>query len=125
MKLTNLEEEVQSHDIDISNLDETMTTLQASMSDLEDTVETVEDSMTVLETENNEIQQRLTVLEETVIGMLIYSAIDKAAVQRSASGWNDPRDRSNCQPHSQFKRFSGIVPGKVMEWPGTVRLLAL
>ena len=52
-----------------------------------------------------------------------YSAgsIHKAAIQCSAGDWNNLRDCSSCQPHSWLKRFSGIVPGKVMERPGTVR----
>ena len=72
VRLSNLEEVVQTHDTDIGNLDEAMTTLQSSMSDLEDTVDTMEDSVTAVETENDEIQQRLTVLEDTVIGMTLY-----------------------------------------------------
>ena len=69
VRVSNLEEEVQRHDTDITNLEETMTTLQSSMSDLEDTVDLVEDGLTVLEVENTEIQQRITVLEETIMGM--------------------------------------------------------
>ena len=53
------------------------------------------------------------------------SAIHKAAVQPSTSSWNDLRDHSSHLPHSQVKKFSGIVPGKVMEWPETMRLVAL
>ena len=74
-QLISLEEEVQTHDLDIVNLDETMTTLQSSMSDLEDTVDSVEDGMTGLEVENDEIGQRITVLEETVMGMTIVTYI--------------------------------------------------
>ena len=35
------------------------------------------------------------------------------------------RGRSSCRLHSQFMGVSGIVPGKIMEWPGTVRPAAL
>ena len=68
IRLANVDEEVQTHDTDITNLDETMTTLQVSMSDLEDIVDSAEDDVTALNVENDEIQQRLTVLEETLIG---------------------------------------------------------
>ena len=68
IRLANVDEEVQTHDTDITNLDETMTMLQVSMSDLEDIVDSVEDDVTALNVENDEIQQRLTVLEETLIG---------------------------------------------------------
>ena len=34
-------------------------------------------------------------------------------------------DCSSHWPHTWVKRFSEIVPGKVMEWPGTVRPVAL
>ena len=54
-----------------------------------------------------------------------YSAIHKATVQHSVSGCNDLSDHSSWWPHSQLKRFSGIVLGKVMEWSGTMRLVAL
>ena len=36
-----------------------------------------------------------------------------------------PRDCPSCWPHSRLMKFSGIVPGKVVEWPGTVRPAAL
>ena len=55
---------------------------------------------------------------------VINSAIHKAVIQHSAGSWNDLRDHSSCRPHSCLKRFSGIVPGKVMEQPGTMRLAA-
>ena len=57
VRLANVDEEVQTHDIDIVNLDETMTTLQTSMSDLEDIVDSVDDDVTALNVENNEMQQ--------------------------------------------------------------------
>ena len=40
---------------------------------------------------------------------VIYSAIHKAAIHRSAGGWNDPR---RLFPIDGFTAFSGIVPGK-------------
>ena len=36
-----------------------------------------------------------------------------------------PWGSSNHQLHSRLMGVSGIVPGKIMEWPGTVRLAAL
>ena len=48
------------------------------------------------------------------------SAIHKAVGRRAAGGC-----RSNCQLHSRLMGVSGIVPGKIMERPGTVRLAAL
>ena len=36
-----------------------------------------------------------------------------------------PRGRSSCRLHSRLMGVSGIVPGKIMEWPGTVRPVAL
>ena len=53
------------------------------------------------------------------------SAIHKAAGRCSASSWNNPWGRSNCQLHSWLMGVSGIVPGKIMERPGTVRPAAL
>ena len=40
---------------------------------------------------------------------MVNSAIHKAAVYRSASGWNDPQ---RPFPIDGFTAFSGIVPGK-------------
>ena len=40
---------------------------------------------------------------------VLYSAIHKAAVHRSAGGWNDPQ---RPFPIDGFMAFSGIVPGK-------------
>ena len=62
VRLSNLEEVVQTHETDIISLNEAMAMLEVSMSDLEDTVDSVEDSMMAIENENDEIQQRLTVL---------------------------------------------------------------
>ena len=53
------------------------------------------------------------------------SAIHKATVQCSAASWSDLRECSSHWSHSQFKRFSRIVPGKVMEQLGTMRPAAL
>ena len=36
-----------------------------------------------------------------------------------------PRGCSSCQLHSQLMGVSGIVPGKIMEWPGTMRPVVL
>ena len=36
-----------------------------------------------------------------------------------------PRGHSSCRLHSRLMGVSGIVPGKIMEWPGTVRPVAL
>ena len=36
-----------------------------------------------------------------------------------------PRGCSNCRLHSRLMGVSGIVPGKIMERPGTVRPVAL
>ena len=43
----------------------------------------------------------------------------------ATGSWNDIRDRSSRRSHARLKRFSGIVPGKVMEGPGTVMRTAL
>ena len=59
----------------------------------------------------------------------IYGAIHKAAVQHSAGGWNDLRD--HLQPPTPFTASGtewwndGMVPGKIMERPATVRSVAL
>ena len=51
----------------------------------------------------------LTIIREYSASATFYSAIHKAAVQRSAGGWNDPQTPF---PTDSFTTFSGIVPGK-------------
>ena len=53
------------------------------------------------------------------------SAIHKAASQMFFPVGTTPRGCSSHQLHSQLMGVSGIVPGKIMEWPGTVRPTAL
>ena len=57
---------------------------------------------------------------ETVLHITIYSTIHKAAGRHSAGSWNE-----FCRLHSRLMGVSGIVPGKIMERPGTVRPTAL
>ena len=67
--------------------------------------------------------------------MLVSGEIDQSALTQklaknyhglqcySQSRWQG--GRSSRRPHSQLMGVLRIVPGKVMEWPGTVRPAAL